>query len=89
MSELRDTPSSTMTFAPRPTGSPTTFAGERISYQRLIETELAALELAVRGIADVPNVVLARTLSIVLGAGGKRLRPALVPPADGPPGPAQ
>ncbi|HAH17277.1 MAG TPA: trans-hexaprenyltranstransferase, partial [Chloroflexi bacterium] len=67
-----------MTFAPRPTGSPTTFAGERISYQRLIETELAALELAVRGIADVPNAVLARTLSIVLGAGGKRLRPALV-----------
>lgn len=78
MSELRDTPGSTMTFAPRPTGSPTTFAGERISYQRLIETELAALELAVRGIADVPNAVLARTLSIVLGAGGKRLRPALV-----------
>lgn len=67
-----------MTFASRSNGTPTTFGGERISYQRLIETELGALEVAVQGIAEVPNVVLARTLSLVLRAGGKRLRPALV-----------
>lgn len=78
MSKVRAAPNATMALASQSNGSQAMFAGDRTSYQRLIEMELGALELAVQAVAEVPNEVLARTLSLVLGAGGKRLRPALV-----------
>jgi octaprenyl-diphosphate synthase len=51
---------------------------DRVAFQALIADDLAAVERAISGTADVPVALLSRTLQLVLGPGGKRLRPTLV-----------
>jgi geranylgeranyl pyrophosphate synthase len=51
---------------------------DRVGFQALIADDLAAAERAISGTADVPVTLLSRTLQLVLGPGGKRLRPTLV-----------
>lgn len=51
---------------------------DRVGFQALIANDLAAVERAISGTADVPVKLLSRTLQVVLGPGGKRLRPTLV-----------
>jgi geranylgeranyl pyrophosphate synthase len=51
---------------------------DRVAFQSLIADDLAAVEQAIAGTADVPVALLSQTLQLVLGPGGKRLRPTLV-----------
>lgn len=51
---------------------------DRVAFQALIADDLVAVERAISGTADVPVALLSRTLQLVLGPGGKRLRPTLV-----------
>lgn len=51
---------------------------DRVAFQALIADDLAAVERAIAGTAEVPVALLSKTLQLVLGPGGKRLRPTLV-----------
>ncbi len=51
---------------------------DRVAFQSLVADDLLEVERVIHATADVPVGLLARTLELVLGPGGKRLRPTLV-----------